>query len=51
MSTDILPATCRCASPGSPSVCTTDCRSANTWLSRPTVDWIDHVLADRLSVG
>jgi len=37
ISTDILPATCRCAGPDCPSACTTDCRLANTWPSRPTV--------------
>ena len=29
ISTDILPATCRCAGPGCPLACTTDCRSAS----------------------
>jgi len=49
--THILPATCRCAGPCCPSACTTDCRSASAWLSRPTVGRIGHVLADWLSVG
>jgi len=49
ITTDILPATCRCA--GCPSACTTDCRSVITWPSRPTVGRIGHVLADWLSVG
>jgi len=37
ISTDILPATRRCAGPGCLSACTTDCRSASTWPSRPAV--------------
>jgi len=51
ISTDILPAICRYAGAGCPSACTTDCRSASAWPSRPTVGRIGHVLADRLSVG
>ena len=51
ISIDILPATCRCAGAGCPSACTTDCQSASTWPSRPTVGRIGHVLGDRLSVG
>jgi len=49
ISTDILPATCRCA--GCLSACTMDCQSASTWPSRLTVGRIGNVLADWLSVG